>query len=83
MAGEQGGWSYGEPFGGLPPMTLPLLGGGDAVQGRSQLRKRDFESELLERLLSHGNRGGIPLPLPHRIRHVAVRGCWHVFAHAT
>lgn len=38
-------------------MTLPLMGGGDALQGRSQLRKRDFESELLERLLSHGNRG--------------------------
>jgi len=79
---EQAGWSYGQPFGGPPPLVLPLLGGGDAptVQGRSQLRKRDFESELLERLLSHGNRGGLSFIPPHQTSSMVFKHRKQVFS---
>lgn len=34
------------------------------AQGRSYLRKRDYESELLERLLSHRGKGLLTLIMP-------------------
>lgn len=40
-----------------PPRPVKLEYGQAGTQGRSQLRKRDFETELLERLLGHGTKG--------------------------
>ena len=65
VSGEDRGHAidYGKPvdsYGQLPTDLRPLSHieyREKFAKGRSQLRKRDYESELLERLLSRGPRG--------------------------
>ena len=44
------------------PKPYTVYGEKGPKQGRSTLRKRDYESELLERLLSRGTRGNAKTP---------------------
>ena len=57
LRGKAGGYSRQPPLLGHPRQAN-IEYSKNGAQGRSHLRKRDFESELLERLLSHGPRGG-------------------------
>ena len=58
--------AYGQP----PPSLRPLSHieyREKFAQGRSHLRKRDYESELLERLLSRGPRGAFVILVPSSV----------------
>ena len=57
MAARKGLMSQGPYRAGHQRMFMGAMDKWAGQQPRSHLRKRDFESELLERLLSHGMKG--------------------------